>query len=194
MGAMPPSQRRIKPRCTISFCLWIEGSSLVIRCIPHTISRAARGGSAARGADNLYNLFTHKPKFAGVPLMPPKKAPPSRQVDVDGVTCTATQSNRRALVKVGTSGDRDTFELKGAEWADVAAGHHDDAVRNQARERDKFAAIAARACTSSSALEMTDYAGPAAPMCPSEHPAAPAHQQPFMPNKPPPHCRQVERR
>ena len=83
--------------------------------------------------------------------MPPKKAPPSRQVDVDGVACLVTQSKTRVLVKVGTSGDRDTFELKGADWADVAAGHHDDAVRTQARGRDKFAEIAARAAASSSA-------------------------------------------
>ena len=95
--------------------------------------------------------------------MPPKKAPPSRRVDVDGVACVVTQSKTRVLVKVGTSGDRDTFELKGVQWADVAAGHHDDAVRRQARGRDKFAGVSARASTSSSAPEfvmMQDDAGP----------------------------------
>ena len=67
----------------------------------------------------------------------------------------------RVLVKVGTSGARDTFELKGAEWADVAAGVHEDAVREQARGRQKFAKITVRASTSSSALdfETADDAG-----------------------------------
>ena len=63
----------------------------------------------------------------------------------------------RVLVKVGTSGARDTFELKGAEWADGAV--HDDAVREQARGHDKFAKIAARASSSALDLETTDTAG-----------------------------------
>ena len=47
----------------------------------------------------------------------------------------------------GSSGD--TFQLKGAEWADVKSGSHDAAVRAQARERPKYSAIAAaRASTS----------------------------------------------
>ena len=56
----------------------------------------------------------------------------------------------------------DTFQLKGAEWADVKAGSHDAAVRAQARSRPKYEAIAAaRASTSSSApdLELTNDAG-----------------------------------
>jgi hypothetical protein len=47
------------------------------------------------------------------------------------------------LVKVGSGSSGDTFELKGAEWADVEAGSHDAAVRAQARKRPKYAAIAA---------------------------------------------------
>ena len=66
------------------------------------------------------------------------------------------------LVKVGSGSSGDTFELKGAEWADVEAGSHDAAVRAQARKRPKYAAIAAaRASTPSAPIfELTEGAGP----------------------------------
>lgn len=81
----------------------------------------------------------------------------------DGVPCAIYKQPRRMLVKVGSGSSGDTFELKGAEWADVEAGSHDAAVRAQARKRPKYAAIAAaRASTPSSepAIELSDGAGP----------------------------------
>ena len=72
--------------------------------------------------------------------------------DEDGVPCAIYKQPRRMLVKVGKGSSGDTFEFKGAEWADVEAGSHDAAVRAQARKRPKYAAIAAaRASTPSSA-------------------------------------------
>ena len=61
----------------------------------------------------------------------------------DRVPCAIYKQPRRMLVKVGSGNSGDTFELKGAEWADVEAGSHDAAVRAQARKRPKYAAIAA---------------------------------------------------
>ena len=61
----------------------------------------------------------------------------------DRVPCAIYKQPRRMLVKVGSGSSGDTFELKGAEWADVEAGSHDAAVRAQARKRPKYAAIAA---------------------------------------------------
>ena len=80
----------------------------------------------------------------------------------DGVPCAIYKQPRRMLVKVGSGSSGDTFELKGAEWAEVKAGSHDAAVRAQARERPKYAAIAAaRASTPSEpAIELSDGAGP----------------------------------
>ena len=82
--------------------------------------------------------------------------------DEDGVPCYVYKMPNRMLVKVGSGSSGDTFQLKGAEWADVKSGSHDAAVRAQARERPKFSAIAAaRASRSPSApdLELTDDAG-----------------------------------
>ena len=82
--------------------------------------------------------------------------------DEDGVPCVIYKQPRRMLVKVGKGSSGDTFEFKGAEWADVEAGSHDAAVRAQARKRPKYAAIAAaRASTPSSApdFKLTDDAG-----------------------------------
>ena len=82
--------------------------------------------------------------------------------DEDGVPCYVYKMPNRMLVKVGSGSSADTFQLKGAEWADVKAGSHDAAVRAQARSRPKYEAIAAaRASTSSSApdLELTNDAG-----------------------------------
>ena len=81
----------------------------------------------------------------------------------DGVPCAIYTCKRpgRLLVKVGSASSGDCFNLKGAEWADVKTGSLDANVRVQARKRPKYAAIAARASTSSSApdLELTDDAG-----------------------------------
>ena len=49
----------------------------------------------------------------------------------DGVPCAIYKQPKRMLVKVGSGSSGDTFELKGAEWADVEAGSHDAAVRAQ---------------------------------------------------------------
>ena len=88
---------------------------------------------------------------------------PMRELkDEDGVPCAIYKQPRRMLVKVGKGSSGDTFEFKGAEWADVEAGSHDAAVRAQARKRPKYAAIAAaRASTPSSApdFKLTDDAG-----------------------------------
>ena len=48
--------------------------------------------------------------------------------DEDGVPCVIYKQPRRMLVKVGKGSSGDTFEFKGAEWADVKAGSHDAAV------------------------------------------------------------------
>ena len=48
--------------------------------------------------------------------------------DEDGVPCVIYKQPRRMLVKVGKGSSGDTFEFKGAEWADVEAGSHDAAV------------------------------------------------------------------
>ena len=81
----------------------------------------------------------------------------------DGVPCAIYTSKRpgQMLVKVGSGNSGDCFMLKDAEWADVKAGRLDANVRAMARKRPKYAAIAARASTSSSApdLELTDDAG-----------------------------------
>ena len=80
----------------------------------------------------------------------------------DSVPCAIYRKAKRMLVKVGSGSSGDSFELKGAEWADVKAGSLDTDVRAQARKRPKYAAIAsARASTSSSApdVELTDDAG-----------------------------------
>ena len=69
---------------------------------------------------------------------------------------------KQMVVKVGSGSSGYTFELKGAEWADVKAGSLDTDVRAQARKHPKYAAIAsARASTSLSALdfELTGDAG-----------------------------------
>ena len=82
--------------------------------------------------------------------------------DEDGVPCVIYKQPRRMLVKVGKGSSGDTFEFKGAEWADVEAGSHDAAVRAQARKRPKNADIASvRASTSLSApdFELTGDAG-----------------------------------
>ena len=72
--------------------------------------------------------------------------------DEDGVPCYIYKMPKQMLVKVGSGSSADTFQLKGAEWADVKAGSHDAAVRAQARSRPKYEAIAAgRASTPSSA-------------------------------------------
>ena len=65
----------------------------------------------------------------------------------DGVRCAIYKRPRQMVVKVGSGSSGDSFELKGAEWADVKA---------QARKRTKYAAIAsARASTSSCARHLT---------------------------------------
>ena len=53
--------------------------------------------------------------------------------DEDGVPCYVYKMPKRMLVKVGSGSSGDTFQLKGAEWADVKAGSHDAAVQAQAR-------------------------------------------------------------
>ena len=63
--------------------------------------------------------------------------------DEDGVPCYIYKMPKQMLVKVGSGSSADTFQLKGAEWADVKAGSHDAAVRAQARSRPKYEAIAA---------------------------------------------------
>ena len=66
--------------------------------------------------------------------MPPKKGPPSRDVDVDGVTCHVTKYPNRTYVVIGTeASNRGTFNLKDAEWTD------DEAIRAQARARSSQA-------------------------------------------------------
>ena len=50
----------------------------------------------------------------------------------DGVPCAIYKRPKQMMVKVGSGSSGDTFELKGAEWADVEAGSHDAAVRAQA--------------------------------------------------------------
>ena len=76
--------------------------------------------------------------------MPPKKEPPSRDVDVDGVICHVTKYPNRTYVNIGSTSNRATFNLKNAEWTD------DEAVRVQARSHRKFAGIAAAQAASSS--------------------------------------------
>ena len=49
----------------------------------------------------------------------------------DGVPCAIYKQPKQMLVKVGSGSRGDTFELKGAEWADVEAGSHDAAVSGQ---------------------------------------------------------------
>ena len=49
--------------------------------------------------------------------------------DEDGVPCYIYKMPKQMLVKVGSGSSADTFQLKGAEWADVKAGSHDAAVR-----------------------------------------------------------------
>ena len=46
----------------------------------------------------------------------------------DGVRCAIYKRPRQMVVKVGSGSSGDSFELKGAEWADVKAGSHDAAV------------------------------------------------------------------
>jgi len=47
---------------------------------------------------------------------------PKQQVkDEDGVPCYVYKMPNRMLVKVGSGSSGDTFQLKGAEWADVKA-------------------------------------------------------------------------
>ena len=41
--------------------------------------------------------------------------------DEDGVPCYVYKMPNRMLVKVGSGSSGDTFQLKGAEWADVKA-------------------------------------------------------------------------
>ena len=101
-----------------------------------------------------------------MPSTSPDRAVAKRKHQVkeeeDGVPCAIYKQPKQMLVKVGSGSRGDTFELKGAEWADVKAGSHDAAVRAQARSRPKYEAIAAaRASTSSSApdLELTNDAG-----------------------------------
>ena len=65
----------------------------------------------------------------------------------DRVPCAIYKQPRRMLVKVGSGSSGDTFELKGAEWADVEAGSHDAAVRAQARKRPNQ--ICGHRCSSS---------------------------------------------
>ena len=104
-----------------------------------------------------YRLY-HKPPLRGgiffwllfrpakVRHLPPRRSSmvAKRVVkEEDRVPCAIYKQPRRMLVKVGSGSSGDTFELKGAEWADVEAGSHDAAVRAQARKRPKYAAIAA---------------------------------------------------
>ena len=80
----------------------------------------------------------------------------------DNVACAVYKRPKHIVVKVGSGSSGDTFELKGVKWADVEAGSHDAAIREQARNRPKYSAIAAaRASTSSSApdFEPTGDAG-----------------------------------
>ena len=80
----------------------------------------------------------------------------------DGVPCAIYKQPKQMLVKVGSGSRGDTFELKGAEWADVEAGSHDAAVRAHARKRPKYAAIAAAQAPSPATapdFELTDGAG-----------------------------------
>ena len=80
----------------------------------------------------------------------------------DGVPCAIYKRPKQMMVKVGSGSSGDTFELKGAEWADVEAGSHDAAVRAQARKCPKHAAIAAARASTPSAPDfaLTDGAGP----------------------------------
>ena len=85
-----------------------------------------------------------------------------RCVHEDGAPCAMYKKPRQMVVMVGSGSSGDSFELKGAEWADVKAGSLDSDVRAQARKRPKNAAIAsARASTSFSApdFELTGDAG-----------------------------------
>ena len=56
--------------------------------------------------------------------------------------CAIYKRPRQMVVKVGSGSSGDSFELKGAEWADVKAGSLDTDVRAQARKHPKYAAIA----------------------------------------------------
>ena len=98
MGSISPSQPRIKQKCTICFCSRIEGSRLVIRYLPQTISRRCAAVGPLPAVQK--SLQTSGARSSRSSLMPPKKAPPSRRVDVDGVACVVTQSKTRVLVKL----------------------------------------------------------------------------------------------
>ena len=86
-----------------------------------------------------------------------------RCVHEDGTPCAILQeAQTEGCHGRLSSSSGDSFELKGAEWADVKAGSLDSDVRAQARKRPKNAAIAsARASTSFSApdFELTGDAG-----------------------------------
>ena len=75
----------------------------------------------------------------------------------DGVPCTIYWTARQMIVKVGKGSSRDTFELKDAEWVDVQAGSHDAAARAQARERSKYAGIAAALASPASSAPVSDH-------------------------------------
>ena len=46
-------------------------------------------------------------------------APKHQVKDEDGVPCYIYKMPKQMLVKVGSGSSADTFQLKGAEWADV---------------------------------------------------------------------------
>ena len=80
----------------------------------------------------------------------------------NGVPCAIYKQPKQMLIKVGSGSRCETFELKGAEWADVEAGSHDAAIRAHARKRPKYAAIAAAQAPSPATapdFELTDGAG-----------------------------------
>ena len=139
-----------------------------------------------------YRLY-HKPPLRGgffwLVFRPAKSRRPAVSMvakrvmkEEDGVPCAIYKRPKQMMVKVGSGSSGDTFELKGAEWADVEAGSHDAAVRAQARESPKYAAIAAARASTPSApdFELTDAAGPRsnpawlAPAC-LTHPALASH-------------------